>query len=561
MQDGALVHDEIDAITRVEDLEFVDLDVEDASNFVGGGILSHNSIYGFRGARSDLFTRLASTEGWKTKMIRTNYRCQPEIVEAANQLIVHNEGRIPMDAVPSPAKVRGTASVRVNTASDEADAALDVVEEIKSYIDAGGEVTDNAILTRTNKEQHAYETACIIRGVPYARKGASSFLGSPETTAFLSYVQLATGSDFSKMQLALGEAINKPNRFFVGNSAPAIVAESLSEYARKKRVDLKSINPVLSLGDRSFVQILAQKLTRSNDGFKFNKAVGSLNEVSERLQRMQANLSDPEYKTSDLFDDILGMTGITTVTNSVTGRAEYVEQTFRESLQAELRDKSGEDDTDDDSEESEGLGNISFLYELAKKDPTDPEDLITDPNTPIGFKSKMERMSAKMRDLRVDLTKWDKQQEALPPDQRKPPPGVNLGTIHSVKGAQWKNCYVAMPRGKFPMEPPKRPGSPPPDPLEQAEELASERRLAYVALTRAAMNLTIVCPDVVGGKAAGVSQFVGEAGLHLGENVPKLGTTEVVEVSEVKVAHGDDYEGVVPDAWADPISSYDRRQS
>jgi superfamily I DNA/RNA helicase len=46
-------------------------------------------------------------------MIRTNYRCEPEIVEAANRLMTHQEGQIPMEARANPKKPRGRASIRV----------------------------------------------------------------------------------------------------------------------------------------------------------------------------------------------------------------------------------------------------------------------------------------------------------------------------------------------------------------------------------------------------------------------------------------------------------------
>ena len=557
LHEEKLVLENIISVEKVKGLVFLDLDVDDASNFFGGGILSHNSIYGFRGARPDLFTGLSTTPEWKTKVIRTNYRCQPEIVDLANKLIAHNEKQIPMEAVPSPAKVRGVGSVKVETPVDEAEAALDMVEEIKANVGAGEDVANNAILTRTNKEQHAFETACIIRGVPYARKGAASFLGSPETKAFLSYVQLATGDDFTKMQTALGEVINKPNRFFISPEVGATaVSDALSAYARGKGRDIKSVSPLDILGDRYFLTILAEKLTRTRSGFKFDKAIQRLYEIGSDLGRMKASSGDPAYTTKDLFDDILGMTGTAAITDSY-GRSRFVEQSFRDSLKADIRDNISDDD-DVDEDDTEGLGNVSFLYELAKKDPTDPEDTLTDPNTPFGFKAKMERYAARARDLRIDITKWDKEQEALPPEQRKAPPGVYIGTVHSCKGAQWKNVYVSMPAGKFPFNPPQKPGEPPPDPEEVKAEMEAERRLGYVALTRAAMNLTVICPSVVGGKAAGISQFVGEAGLKIGENVLKPGAPpkEEVPVTTVKTAFVE-YEGAMPEDWNS--SDYDRR--
>ena len=52
-----------------------------------------------------------------------------------------------------------------------------------------------------------------------------------------------------------------------------------------------------------------------------------------------------------------------------------------------------------------------------------------------------------------------------------------------------------------------------------AAELESERRLAYVALTRPSKDLRIVAPSQYQGKPAGMSPFLAEAGLTMGENV------------------------------------------
>lgn len=476
------------------------------------------AINSFQGARSSLFVDLHGKEGWKTRSIRTNYRCEPELVEAANKLIAHNKNQIPMEATPNPQKVRGTGSIQVVSPMDEADAALGVAATIKSSLVLGGNVTDNAVLTRTNKELHAYETACIIRGIPYARKGVSSFLGSPETTALLGYVQLVTGSDFTKMQKALGQAINKPNRFFLSDpaKAPEAVESTISWYARRNGIDVKAVNPLEALQDSMFIRELASslaKLTRTGKGFKFEQKIEDLGMA---LQEMKARTSDKDYSTKNLFDDVLGLKG----TGIVGGQ--FVDQTFRETLVADLKNAAGDDDDvadDEDEDSTQGLGNISFLYQLALPDPTDEDDEINPPTTPLGFKAKMERYASRMKDLRTDITKWYKEQAALPPEKRSPPPGVYLGTCHSTKGAQWPNVFVQMPAGKFPMLPPVKPGEEPPPPEETEQKLEDERRLAYVAITRASKNLTVVCPKEVGGKAGGISEFVDEAGLNLGQNI------------------------------------------
>lgn len=478
------------------------------------------AINSFQGAKSALFRDLYQKEGWKTRTMRTNYRCEPEIVDAANSLIAHNEKNVPVPAVPAPGKTYGTGSIVVSNPTDEAEAAIDTIHEIKQNMVLGGKVTDHAVLCRTNKELHAFETACIIRGVPYARKGTGSFFGSPETTAVLGYVQLVTGTDFAKAQKSLGLVINKPQRFFLTqpDKAADAVADAFQKYARFLRVDINTINPVSALQDDDFVGMLTEnlgKLTRTGKTFKFDQKIM---DIGYAVEEMQARTRDPEYQTKDLFDDILGLKGV------AMKDGEFVEQSFRESLKADLRNAVGEDadeDEDDEDEESphKGLGNVGFLYELARVDPTDEDDDRNPPTTPAGFASKMERYATRMRDLRIDTTKWYKAQKDLPASKRTPPPGVYLGTVHSTKGSEWNTTFVQMPKGKFPMERKPKPGEPQPSIEVEEEKMEDERQLAYVALTRAAKNLRVICPKVIGGKKAGVSPFVSEANLAIGENV------------------------------------------
>jgi len=477
------------------------------------------SIYGFRGARPDLFQGLHDQEGWTTRMIRTNYRCAPEIVDHANQLISNNEDQIPMEANANPARTQGQAKIEVTTPDDGETGAIEVAKEIVARKDADPDLanTDFAVLARTNKELHAYEAACLINGIPYARKGASSFLGSPEVKGMLGYVELVAGVENDKMQKALAEVMNIPRRFwgFDVKQSERAVQDALKAYAQRNRVDLKTINPVEALRDDAFRKILAEKF-RSAYGRKHQDAMSQLAQLSDMLDNLQAASEHPDYDVRDVFNEVLMVPGKVREIDPETGRAVFTERPFRESIQASNRDRDDGDEIDADNEEEEtsGLGNLSFLYDLSKVDPNNPPDTEEDPSTPAGFLRKMDQLREQAVDLRIDVDKWKKQQRDKPPDQRVPPPGVYLGTVHSVKGAQWENVFVQMPAGRFPIDPPRDPNDPPPTEEEMAEQLEQERRLAYVALTRAGTNLSVVCPrEIAGTKAGGVSPFVEEAGL------------------------------------------------
>jgi superfamily I DNA/RNA helicase len=432
----------------------------------------------------------------------------------------------------------------VTVPETEAGAALGVVEQIKrdaTAFEEGPERNDfygdNAVLCRTNSELNAYESACIIRGVPYSKKGAASFFNSPETRTVLGYVQLVTGDDNEKMQKALGAVINKPNRFFVNDeAAQKAVDEAISDYARVHKIRISEVNPMVALREVEFRNILLQKLmptTRPGD-FRFDKSMDDLNEMVYRLDEMQANTSLENFKTTDLFDSILGLSGRQSKVDPNTGRTEWVDVTIRESITASKRDSSGNEGDEDESDDTQQLGNVAFLYELAKPDPTDPGDVESDPSRPGGFRSKMSRYAARARVLNVEMIKDEEERK------KKERQAVYLGTVHSVKGDQWGTTYVALPAGKFPLIPRPKPGEPPMSEEEMTKKLESERRLGYVALTRAKKNLIVVCPKKVGGREAGVSPFVHEANLKLGENVVRPGVATPPDtqlpVPEVKQA-------------------------
>ena len=490
------------------------------------------SIYAFRGARPDIFTGRASTPGWTTRMIRTNYRCAPEIVSAANKLIAHNGDQIPMEANAAPGRAAGEASIQADVFPDEATTALAVASTIKASWDDQGEISDNAILCRTNKELNSYETALLLKGIPYARKGASSFLGSPETKAFLGYITLVTDGDAEKAQAAFKDILNRPNRFFVApDQVERAVDVALNGYARREGVAKKTVDPMVALRDNEFQRDLVFVLTGNRSGFKADKAISQLYYLMESLDSLSVLTQSPEATTKDMFDAVLEMPGTKFKVNPDTGRIEGEEQvTFRSELSIAIKDYGDEEEDSEQEEERPdemNLGNISFLYELAKTNPEDPGDIELPPSTPKGFWAKMERLQEKAKELRIDLSAWEKSQEKLPPEERKPAPGVYCGTIHSVKGAQWPNVFVQMAKGRFPMEPRKKDedeDSASPERLaEKQAELESERRLAYVALTRPSKNLHIVAPAQFSGKPAGMSVFLAEAGLKLGENVEAPG--------------------------------------
>ena len=562
--DGGVTQEKITSVDIVRDQGFLDLDVDDASNFFGGDILSHNSIYQFRGAKPELFVGLHGKEGWKTRVISTNYRCEPEIVEAANRLASNNEGGIPMRAVANPQKTPGKASIEVETPPDNTTAAISTLDRIRKDMDEeGAQAEDYAVLTRTNAELNDFETACIINEVPYIRTGGKGFLEAPETKALLGYINLATGNDYEKLKKSLIAVLMKPDRnlFLGADDVEKAVDEAIDTVSRRERVDKKFFRPTMLLEPRYIgiladclkqpykLQMIGNAATPQKGEYSYKMRV---EELTVNLKNLRSDLEDlrnlienENIGTPQLLNYVLdNMSSEIGQYDKVTRVTTVTKTTLREQVSADLALFSSDEDVEEDEEDdgtlkgqvgedgqmvhedkdkgAAGLGAIQFLVALANPNKND-FSRNTDPSTSQGFVKKIERYSELADTLRIDAVAWEKEQAKIADEsqRRSKPPAVTLSTVHSVKGAEWKNVTVMMPLGVFPLMRKPKPDEPPPDPEKEAERIKAERNLAYVAITRAAENLNIVCPD-----NKGVSPFVFEAGLKVGQNVPKGTGTE-----------------------------------
>jgi len=560
--------------------EHITQDSKDKSIWMVGD--SKQAIYQFRGAKPELFEGL--DEGWITRNIRTNYRCQPEIVEAANTLIAHGNEANVVPSMADPRKDRGRSSIQVSTPENNVDAAIDTIGRFRKDIDEGAQVEDYAVLARTNAELNDFETACIINEIPYIRRGGKGFLEAPESRAVLGFIDLAVGNDYAKMKSSLVAALMKPDRaLFLGHDdIEKAVDEALNDVARRERVDVKLVRPDILLESR-YVGLLADRLklpyrlkimsfakgdTRKGE-WMYNQRV---DELAANLRGMATNIRDlrafiDENKpTTELLDYVLDNMQSTVSSWDPLARRVVTETTsLREQITNDVAvysDDEGEDEEEDVSKEpttpselgdeglmpakekadsAKGLGAVQFLYALVKPNENDQENR-TNPEESQGFVQKIVRYSKVAESLRIDPDKWEKEQQKLDPGLRKEkPPAISLSTVHAVKGAQWKNVTVLMPKGLFPMERKPKPDELPPDPEMTAAQMKAERNLAYVALTRAAVNLEVTCP-----MDKGVSPFVFQAGLTPGENVPKSGadTENVKEAGVARVwipAHVEEY--------------------
>ena len=144
------------------------------------------SIYRFRGAD---ITNILSFErqfrGARVIRLEQNYRSTQNILDAANAVIRHNQGR--KGKTLWTENGRGEL-VTVKTTYNESDEANFVLGQIMMYYRRGGSWGDCAVLYRTNAQSNAMEYACKRNGVPYKIYGGLKFFDRAEVKDMLAYL-------------------------------------------------------------------------------------------------------------------------------------------------------------------------------------------------------------------------------------------------------------------------------------------------------------------------------------------------------------------------------------
>ena len=358
------------------------------------------SIYRFRGA--DIGNILSFEQQYRSaRVIRLeqNYRSTQNILDAANAVIRHNQGR--------KGKTLWTENgngdlVTVKTTYNESDEANFVIGQIMMSYNRGANWRDHAILYRTNAQSNALEYAFKRNGVPYKVIGGMKFFDRAEVKDMLAYLCLINNpSD----DLRLRRIINIPSR----------------------KIGAATIDKAQILATEYHLPLY--EILRQADSYPELKSSAakliSFTDMIGEMQRMGQSMGLVEFY------------------EYVCQRSGYVQM---------LQDK-------DDMESRGRLENVqeltSSILAFLENDPENP--------TLSGFLDEVA--------LYTDL---DSQSDA---DNC-----VTMMTMHSAKGLEFPQVFVVgMEEGLFPGN--RAMGDP--------EEMEEERRLCYVAMTRAKQKLTM----------------------------------------------------------------------
>ena len=276
-----------DLVEQVDDVPLkvpvYDLDIEGTHNFIANGLITHNSVYAFRGA--DIQNILGFEHDYpdaEVVKLEQNYRSTQTILNASNAVISHNRAR---KAKSLWSDLGDGEPVHVRELEDEHAEARFVVSEIERLVDEGESRDEVAVFYRTNAQSRVLEDMLVRYGVGYQVIGGTRFYERREIKDALGYLTLLVNPADS---VAFGRVVNEPKRG-IGSTSQA----RITNYAS-------------TMGEPVW-QIASEPEKIPGLGTAAVKAVGRFMSVMERLrERVEAGAG-----VGDLLAETLEESGYT----------------------------------------------------------------------------------------------------------------------------------------------------------------------------------------------------------------------------------------------------------
>ena len=359
------------------------------------------SIYRFRGADiTNILSFERQFKGARVIRLEQNYRSTQNILDAANAVIRHNQGR--KGKTLWTENGRGEL-VTVKTTYNESDEANFVLGQIMMYYRRGGNWGDCAVLYRTNAQSNAMEYACKRNGVPYKIYGGLKFFDRAEVKDMLAYLCVINNP---ADDLRLRRIINVPAR----------------------KIGAATVDKAQLIAAR-YGLTLYDVLCRAEEFPELKSSAAKLKTFTDMIEEMRRRL--PDCPLPEFYDYVCERSGYAPA----------------------LREK-------DDVESRGRLENVqelksSILTYLENAEGTEP--------SLSGFLDEIALYTD--LDSRADGDNCE-----------------TMMTMHAAKGLEFPQVFVVgMEEGLFPGN----------RAMGDGAEMEEERRLCYVAMTRAREKLTL----------------------------------------------------------------------
>ena len=403
---------------------------EDANCCVVGD--DDQSIYSWRGANYENILMFENDFPSRVEIkLEQNYRSTSTILDAANGVISHNTGRKEKN-LWSPKE--GGRPVELFYPENETAEADFISSQIRLLmLSEKLKYHDFGVLTRTNSLMRSIEESFLAENIPYRVSGGTSFFQRKEIKDITSYLRLIAnpGDDVSLLRI-----INTPRR---GIGKTTIAA--LSETAKKNHCtiwdSLSGFNYRHSQGQQGL--------------FQDRQAATELEEFQALVENYKELMLDRAFTRERLSGEGKPWK-LSQCVRSLVDNIDYWSYLVSEHGKDEKKAKWK-------------YGNIEYFIRMIENWESDPDNL------DAGLYPWLNRISLITRDDGEDDNKGK----------------VNLMTIHAAKGLEFPVVFIAgAEKGIIPHE-----RSIVEEGDEEGGSIEEERRLFYVAITRAREKLYI----------------------------------------------------------------------
>lgn len=421
------------------------------------------SIYSWRGA--DITNILSFRHDYpeaKVVKLEQNYRSTAHILHAANAVVKHNEHREEKELFT---KAGSGERVEVFQASDERDEGRWIGGEIENLHDNGVSYQDIAVFYRTNAQSRILEDMFLRAGVPYSIVGGTRFFDRAEIRNVMAYLRVVVNpaDDVSLLRI-----INTPRRG-IGTTT----LQRLQAYAQSLQCSLfAAIKDACLRGGvvaaratsqlQQFVDCIEQAQRMSGD---FSEVIRAIIESTHMIEALEAeNTMEAQSRIENIQEFY-----------SVAAEFDLTHEDAQETLESlqQLRDAGVIAEGELESVDAAGAESGADVASGVQAPDTDAA-LTTATDTAAASASQNDtqvQLAAFMEwlALRSDLDTLSGETSS-----------ITMMTVHAAKGLEFDVVFVAgMEDGIFPHK----------SFDTEDSNIEEERRLAYVAITRARKRL------------------------------------------------------------------------
>ncbi len=396
------------------------------------------SIYAFRGAR------VANMAAFERELrvanlirLEQNYRSHGNILECANALIAHNSRRLGKNLWTDAGEGE---PVRIHESLTDSQEAQWLVEEIRGLVGEGWLRSAIAVLYRSNAQSRVIEHALFSAGIAYRVYGGLRFFERAEIKHALAYLRLLENPDDDGAFLRV---VNFPAR-----GIGARTLEALQDAARARGCSLFAALP--SIG---------------------GAAAGKLGAFAQLVERLRADTR--AMPLTELVEHVVDRSGLIAHYQTEREGQDRIEN-LRELVNAAAAVLA-----------DEGIGRdvpasfgVSGLVDAARGGAADAvgagSDAPESPGASLGGTTQEPQAAPLATFLAHASLEAGENQAGEGSD------AVQLMTVHAAKGLEFDAVIVTgLEEGLFPHE----------NSMAEPEGLEEERRLMYVAITRARQRL------------------------------------------------------------------------